>query len=46
MKKNLDSISKSFEREYFKVKKIEIIEKMTHKSQASGSSDHNDNNLF
>ena len=37
MKKNLDSISDPFEREYFKVKKMEIIEKMTHKSQQSGS---------
>ena len=27
------------------MKKLEIIEKMTHKSQASGSSGHNDGNL-
>ena len=38
MEKNLDSISDPFEHEYFKVKKIEIIEKMTRKSQQSGSS--------
>ena len=39
MEKNLDSISNPFEREYFKVKKkMKIIEKMTRKSQQSGSS--------
>ena len=44
-KKNLDSISDLFECEYFKVKKIDIIEKMTYKFQASGSSSHNDSNF-
>ena len=38
MEKNLDSISNPFEREYFKVKKMKIIEKMTRKSQQSGLS--------
>ena len=33
MEKNLNSFSDPFEREYFNVKKIEIIEKTTHKSQ-------------
>ena len=33
IEKNLHSIFDLFEREYFKVKKIEIIEKMTRKSQ-------------
>ena len=42
IEKNLDSISDPFECEYFKVKKIEIIEKMTRKSQASGSSGPSD----
>ena len=42
IKKNLDSISNPFEREYFKVKKIDIIEKMIGKSQQSGSSGHSD----
>ena len=35
MKKKIDSIFDPFECEYFKVKKMEIIEKMTCKSQAS-----------
>ena len=42
MEKNLDSIFDQFEHEYFKVKKMEIIEKLTRKSQQSGSSGHND----
>ena len=45
MEKNLDSISNPFEREYFKVKKIKIIEKMIIKSQQSGSNDHIDGNF-
>ena len=45
MEKNLDSISDPFEYEYFKVKKMEIIEKMTHKSQQSGSSGPSDGNF-
>ena len=45
MGKNLDSISDPFEHKYFKVKKMEIIEKMTRKSQASVSSGHNDGSL-
>ena len=43
--KNFDSIFDPFEREYFKVKKMEIIEKMTRKSQESESSGHNDGNF-
>ena len=39
MEKNLDSISDPFERE---VKKIEIIEKMTRKSQQNGTSGPSD----
>ena len=42
-KKNLDFISDPFEHEY--LKKMEIIEKMTPKSQASESSGHNDGNF-
>ena len=38
MEKNLNSIFDPFEHEYFKVKKMEIIKKMTCKSQQSGSS--------
>ena len=41
-KKNRDSISDPFEHEYFKVKKMKIIKKMTLKSQANESSSHND----
>ena len=44
-KKILDSISDPFKLENFKVKKMEIIEKMTRKSQASGSNCHNDGNF-
>ena len=44
-KKNLDSIYDPFKLENFKVKKIEIIEKMTRKSQASGSNCHTDGNF-
>ena len=44
-KKNLDSISNPFEREYFKMKKMEIIGNMTRKSQTSGSSDPSDGNF-
>ena len=48
MEKNLDSNSNSdsFEYENFKVKKMEIIEKITRKSQASGSSGPSDGNLM
>ena len=45
MEKNLDSISDPFECERFKVKKLEIIEKMTRKSQQSGSSGPSDGNF-
>ena len=45
MEKNLNSISNPFEREYFNVKKMEIIEKITCKSQQSGSSGHSDGNF-
>ena len=44
-RKIFDSISYPFECEYFKVKKMEIIEKMTRKSQQSGSSGHSDGNF-
>ena len=44
-KKNLDSIFYLFEREYFKVKKMEMIEKMTCKSQQSGASGPSDGNF-
>ena len=36
MEKNLNSISNPFEREFFKVKKMKIIKKITRKSQQSG----------
>ena len=45
MKKNLNSIFDPFKREYLKVKKMDIIKKMTRKSQASGSNDHNNGNF-
>ena len=45
MEQNLDSISNPFEHKYFKMKKIEIIEKMAHKSQQSGSSSSSDGNF-
>ena len=45
IEKNLDSISDLFEHEYFKVKKMEIIEKMNRKSQSSGSSGPSDSNF-
>ena len=45
IEKNLDSIFYPFEREYFKVKKMEIIEKMTRKPQTSGSSGSSDGNF-
>ena len=45
MENNIDFLSDPFEHEYFKVKKMEIIEKMICKSQASGSSGHNDGNF-
>ena len=44
-KKNLDSISDPFEREYFKMKKIDIIKNKIRKFQANGSSDPNDDNF-
>ena len=45
MEKNIDSISNPFEPEYFKVKKMEIIEKITRKYQQSGSSGPSDGNF-
>ena len=45
IEKNLDSIFYPFEREYFKVKKMGIIEKMTRKPQTSGSSVLRDGNF-
>ena len=44
-KKNKTEIKWTFELEYFKVKKIEIIEKITRKSQENGSSGNNDDNF-
>ena len=46
MEKNLNSISNPFECEYFKVKKMEIIEKITCKSRQSGLRGHSDGNFI